>query len=78
MKSGFRRAAPKPRLFCFLGRVLSRRDMLAVANPYLGPCPSLQTDWTPLKNRFDPFEHWSAKGRPTDEAVWQFESFVAW
>ena len=56
---------------------LPYQEVLEVANPYLGPCPSLQTDWTPLKNRFDPFEHWNRKGRPTAEDVWQFESFVA-
>jgi len=57
---------------------LPHRDVLGVANPYLGSCPSTPTDWTPLKNRFDPFEHWNNKGRPADEDVWQFESFVAW
>ncbi|GBL37432.1 homospermidine synthase [Anaerolineaceae bacterium] len=57
---------------------LPHRDVLAVANPYLGPCPSIQTDWTPHKNRFDPFERWSNKPRPAPEDVWQFASFVAW
>jgi homospermidine synthase len=57
---------------------LPHEDVLAVANPYLGPCPSVPTDWTPLKNRFDPFERWNSKGRPADEDVWQFESFAAW
>jgi homospermidine synthase len=57
---------------------LPHRDVLAAANPYLGPCPSVQTDWTPLKNRFDPFERWKDRGRPADEDVWQFESFIAW
>ncbi|RLT45849.1 MAG: homospermidine synthase [Chloroflexi bacterium] len=57
---------------------LPHRDVLAVANPYLGPCPSVQTDWTPLKNRFDPFERWSNKPRPAPDDVWQFASFVAW
>ncbi|HLB47140.1 MAG TPA: saccharopine dehydrogenase C-terminal domain-containing protein [Anaerolineales bacterium] len=56
---------------------LPHEEVLEVANPYLGPCPSVQTDWTPLKNRFDPFERWNNRGRPTDEDVWQFESFVA-
>ena len=53
-------------------------EVLEVANPYLGPCPSVQTDWTPLKNRFDPFERWNNRGRPAEEDMWQFESFVAW
>lgn len=51
--------------------------VLTVANPYLGPCPSVPTDWTPLKNRFDPFEHWNRRGRPAPEDVWQFETFIA-
>jgi len=55
---------------------LPHREVLAVANPYLGPCPSVQTDWTPLKNRFDPFENF-ARPRPSDEDVWQFETFLA-
>jgi homospermidine synthase len=54
---------------------LPHREVLAVANPYLGPCPSIRTDWTPLQNRFDPFEKF-AHPRPADEDVWQFETFV--
>jgi homospermidine synthase len=56
---------------------LPHNEVLEVANPYLGPCPSVQTDWIPLKNRFAPFERWNDRGRPADEDVWQFESFVA-
>jgi homospermidine synthase len=56
---------------------LPHTEVLGIANPYLGPCPSIHTDWTPLKNRFDPFERWKDKGRPDEEDVWQFESFVA-
>jgi homospermidine synthase len=56
---------------------LPHEAVLAVANPYLGPCPSVPTDWNPLKNRFDPFERWNERGRPSEEDVWQFESFVA-
>jgi len=56
---------------------LPHDEVLEVANPYLGPCPSIQTDWTPLKNRFDPFERWNSKGRPAEEEVWQFETFAA-
>lgn len=57
---------------------LPYRDVLDVAGPYLGPTPSVQTDWTPLKNRFNPFERWDGVGRPADEDVWQFEAFLAW
>jgi homospermidine synthase len=49
--------------------------VLKVARPYLGPCPSVQTDWTPLKDRWDPFEYFG-KPRPADDDVWQFETFL--
>ena len=55
---------------------LPHRDVLEVASRYLGPCPSVQTDWTPLRNRSDPFEHFG-RPRPDDEDVWQFETFRA-
>lgn len=54
---------------------LPHRDVLQVANPYLGPCPSVQTDWTPLKNRFDPFAAYG-KPLPREEDLWQFETFL--
>jgi homospermidine synthase len=51
-------------------------EILAVANPYLGNCVSVQTDWNPLQNRFDPFAHYS-KPAPNPEDIWQFISFLA-
>jgi homospermidine synthase len=54
---------------------LPHREVLDVANRYLGHCPSVQTDWTPLKNRFDPFEKFG-RPRPSDEEVWQFDTFL--
>jgi homospermidine synthase len=54
---------------------LPHHEILEVANPYLGSCPSLRTDWTPLKNRFDPFEKF-ARSRPAEEDIWQFETFL--
>jgi homospermidine synthase len=54
---------------------LPHREILEVAGPYLGPCPSLPTDWTPLKNRFDPFEKF-ARPRPAEADLWQFETFL--
>jgi homospermidine synthase len=54
---------------------LPHHEVLAVAIPYLGSCPSVCTDWTPLKNRFDPFEKF-ARPRPATEDVWQFETFL--
>ncbi len=53
---------------------LPHREVLEVANPYLGPCPSVQTDWTPLKNWFHPFEKFGYP-RPGEEDVWQFGTF---
>lgn len=55
---------------------LPHEEVLAVANPYLGPCPSVQTDWTPLKNRVDLYARYG-RPRPADEDVWQFETFLA-
>lgn len=55
---------------------LPHREVLAVANEYLGPCPSLQTDWTPLKNRCDPFGKFG-RPQPSEEDLWQFETFLA-
>jgi homospermidine synthase len=54
---------------------LPHREILEVANPYLGECPSIATDWTPLKNRFDPFLNFG-KHPPAEADVWQFESFL--
>ena len=55
---------------------LDHREVLEVANRYLGPCPSMRTDWTPLLRRVDPFEGY-AQPRPRDEDVWQFATFLA-
>lgn len=55
---------------------LPHEEILAVANPYLGPCLSIQTDWTPLKNRFEPFPNYGHP-LPSEEDVWQFETFLA-
>lgn len=54
---------------------LPHQDVLAVANRYLGPCPSIQTDWTPLKNRNHAFDQFG-QPRPREEDVWQFETFL--
>jgi homospermidine synthase len=56
---------------------LPHDEVLAVANRYLGPCPSVQSDWTPLTNRVDLFAKWGGARRPLDEDVWQFGSFLA-
>ena len=54
---------------------LDHREVLAVAGPYLGPCPSVRSDWTPLANRVDVFDGYGRQ-RPADEDVWQFETFL--
>jgi homospermidine synthase len=54
---------------------LAHEEVLKVANPYLKPSVSMHTDWTPLKNRFDPFAQWTSPA-PTENDIWQFESFL--
>jgi homospermidine synthase len=54
---------------------LDHREVLEVADPYLGPCPSIPTSWTPLAQRGFPFEQVTGS-RPRDEDVWQFTSFL--
>jgi hypothetical protein len=51
------------------------KDILDVAGAYLGPCPSVQTDWTPLQSRSGLFSKW---GTPavTDADLWQYASFA--
>ncbi|MFN4293381.1 MAG: saccharopine dehydrogenase C-terminal domain-containing protein [Thermoflexales bacterium] len=47
---------------------LPHREVLEVANPYLGPTPSIHSDRTPLKHWNDPFEHFG-RPRPSEEKV---------
>lgn len=54
---------------------LPHREILASAAPYLGPLPSVHTDWTPLKHRWPSYEKWG-RHRPREEDIWQFESFL--
>jgi homospermidine synthase len=56
---------------------LPHDEVLAVANPYLGPCPSVRSDWTPKKNRVDLFAKWGGATPPSDDDLWQFGSFLA-
>jgi homospermidine synthase len=54
---------------------LPHREILDVAAPYLGPCPSVRTNWTPLESRSHLFAKWGTP--PVDEAdLWQFASFA--
>jgi homospermidine synthase len=54
---------------------LDHAEVLEVAGPYLGPCPSMPTSWTPLAQRGYPFEQVNGT-RPADDDVWQFTSFL--
>jgi homospermidine synthase len=50
-------------------------EILDVAGPYLGSCPSVQSDWTPLESRSRLFEKWGAPP-VTEVDLWQFASFA--
>jgi homospermidine synthase len=54
---------------------LPYREILDVAAPYLGPCPSVQTDWTPLASRSRLFAKWGTPAIAPDDP-WQFSSFA--
>ncbi len=64
-----------PRMGLCVPDQLPHRAVLEVANMYLGTTPSLKTDWTPLKNRFDAFAKFGSP-RPRDEDLWQFDTFL--
>ncbi len=51
------------------------KEILDVAGAYLGPCPSVQTDWTPLQSRSRLFAKWGTPAVPEDD-LWQFASFA--
>ena len=53
---------------------LPYKEILEVANPYMGDTTSLQTNWNPLKDRGDLFELFG-NPRPDDDDMWQFETF---
>ncbi len=55
---------------------LDHREVLAWADPYLGPCPSVRTDWTPLAERVDLYDRFNGRPRPPDDDVWQFDTFL--
>jgi homospermidine synthase len=50
--------------------------ILERAKPYLGPIASVQSDWTPLRRRVDPFAGFGGTRPPVDEDTWQFGSFL--
>ena len=54
---------------------LPYKEILDVAGRYLGPCPSVQTNWTPLESRSRLFAKWGAPAVPETD-LWQFGSFA--
>ncbi len=55
---------------------LDHREVLAWVDPYLGPCPSARTDWTPLADRVDLYDRFNGRPRPPDDDVWQLDTFL--
>jgi homospermidine synthase len=55
---------------------LPHEEILATAGPYLGPIASVQSDWTPLARRADPFAGFGPLRTPPPQDVWQFASFL--
>ena len=54
---------------------LDHAEVLAVANPYLGKIPSVQTDWTPRSAAYEPFANFRPKTGNDDEP-WAFNNFL--
>lgn len=54
---------------------LPYEEILQVARPYLGPCPSVQTDWTPFSNRTNPLGK-AYERKAVGNDVWNFQSFL--
>lgn len=54
---------------------LDHRQVLEVANPYLGKVPSVRTDWTPRSHAYEPFAHFR-KATYNDAEPWAFENFL--
>jgi homospermidine synthase len=54
---------------------LPHKDILDVAGAYLGPCPSVQSNWTPLESRSQLFAKWGAPA-VSESDLWQFASFA--
>lgn len=52
---------------------LDHEAVLAVADAYLGPCPSVQTDWRPSPNDLDPLAEFRP---PVNAAPWSFAEFL--
>ena len=55
---------------------VDHREVLRWADPYLGPCPSIPTEWTPLADRVDLYDRFNGRPRPADDDLWQFATFA--
>jgi homospermidine synthase len=55
---------------------LPYEEILATARPWLGPIKSVQSDWTPLRDRADPFAGFHGRKAPGPDDVWQFATFL--
>jgi homospermidine synthase len=64
-----------PRCGILVPDELPYKAILEIAGRYLGPCPSVQTDWTPLESRSRLFAKWGAPA-VTEPDLWQFASFL--
>jgi homospermidine synthase len=53
---------------------LDHQEVLAVAAPYLGPCPSVRTGWTPAVTGAEPFDEFLGVKRSDDP--WQFGNML--
>jgi homospermidine synthase len=53
---------------------LDHEQVLATASPYLGPSPSIQTDWTPRQHSYDPFSGFRPATSSKD--MWEFGEFL--
>lgn len=54
---------------------LDPEAVLDVANPYLGPVPSVHTDWTPRSSYYEPFANFRPK-TGDDTEPWAFANFL--
>lgn len=54
---------------------LDHNEVLAVANPYLGKVPSVQTDWKPESAAYEPFAQYR-EGKADAANPWAFRNFL--
>lgn len=52
---------------------LDHREILDIASPYLGPCPSTHTDWSIADEPIEPLSQWLGSERDPD--IYQFANY---